>query len=246
MSPSLEVLKTTFGFDAYRGEQRSIIDGLIDGEDALVIMPTGGGKSLCYQVPSMVRAGCGVIVSPLIALMQDQVDALNELGVRGHYLNSTQTSAQVNEIERALKNNELDLLYIAPERLNQPRTIHLLQQCQIALFAIDEAHCVSQWGHDFRADYLKLGLLAQYFPDIPRIALTATADARTQYEICERLGLHAAKKYIAGFDRPNIRYRISLKNQPKQQLLQFLYNEDANDSCIVYCLSRKKTKATAE
>ena len=246
MSPSLQVLKTTFGFDAFRGEQRAIIDGLIDGNDALVIMPTGGGKSLCYQVPSMVRAGCGVIVSPLIALMQDQVDALNELGVRGHYLNSTQTSAQVNEIERALKNNELDLLYIAPERLNQPRTIHLLQQCRIALFAIDEAHCVSQWGHDFRADYLKLGLLAQYFPDIPRIALTATADARTQYEICERLGLHAARKYIAGFDRPNIRYRISLKNQPKQQLLRFLSNEHANDSGIVYCLSRKKTEATAE
>ena len=142
MSPSLEVLKTTFGFDAFRGEQRAIIDGLIDGDDALVIMPTGGGKSLCYQVPSMVRAGCGVIVSPLIALMQDQVDALNELGVRGHYLNSTQTSAQVNEIERALKNNELDLLYIAPERLNQPRTIHLLQQCQITLFTIHEPHSV--------------------------------------------------------------------------------------------------------
>jgi ATP-dependent DNA helicase RecQ len=246
MSPSLDVLKTTFGFDEYRGEQHAIIDSIINGEDALVIMPTGGGKSLCYQIPSLVRAGCGVIISPLIALMQDQVDALNELGVRGHYLNSTQTNEQINQIERALKNNEVDLLYIAPERLNQARTIQLLQQSQIALFAIDEAHCVSQWGHDFRADYLKLGLLAEYFPNVPRIALTATADARTQHEICDRLHLHNAKKYIAGFDRPNIHYRISQKNQPKQQLLRFLSNEHANDSGIVYCLSRKKTEAIAE
>jgi len=246
MSSSLSILKTTFGFDGFRGQQQAVIDSLIDGQDALVIMPTGGGKSLCYQIPSLVREGCGIIISPLIALMQDQVDALNELGVRSHYLNSTQTFEQVNQIENALKNNELDLLYIAPERLNQARTVALLQQCKIALFAIDEAHCVSQWGHDFRADYLKLGLLAEYFPNIPRIALTATADGRTQHEICEGLQLHEANKYLAGFDRPNICYRIGLKNQPKQQLLRFLSNEHPKSSGIVYCLSRKKTEAIAQ
>jgi len=227
MHSSLDILKTTFGYDAFRGEQEAIIDSLIEGDDALVIMPTGGGKSLCYQIPSIIRAGCGVVISPLIALMQDQVDALKELGIKSHYLNSTQSPEESRSIEQALIDGECDLLYIAPERLIQPRTLSLLQRVSIALFAIDEAHCVSQWGHDFRSDYLQF-------------------DSRTQAEISERLSLFQAKKFLAGFDRPNICYRIALKNQPKQQLLRFLKNEHATDSGIVYCLSRKKTEATAE
>ncbi len=246
MTSSLTVLQTAFGYDQFRGQQQVIIDSVIAGQDALVIMPTGGGKSLCYQIPSVMREGCGVVISPLIALMQDQVDALGELGISARFLNSTQSFEQVKMIEQELRRGELDLLYIAPERLNQQRTIELLQQSSIALFAIDEAHCVSQWGHDFRADYLQLCLLADYFPNVPRIALTATADKRTQHEICERLMLTHAEKYIAGFDRPNIRYRIALKDQPKQQLLRFLKNEHSKNSGIVYCLSRKKTEAIAE
>ncbi|MGH1439916.1 MAG: DNA helicase RecQ [Cellvibrionaceae bacterium] len=246
MHSSLDILKTTFGYDAFRGQQAAIIESVIEGDDALVIMPTGGGKSLCYQIPSIVRPGCGVVISPLIALMQDQVDALKELGIKSHYLNSTQSAEEARNIEQALIDGECDLLYIAPERLIQARTLSLLQRANIALFAIDEAHCVSQWGHDFRSDYLQLRLLAEQFPDVPRIALTATADSRTQEEISERLSLAQAEKFLAGFDRPNICYRIALKNQPKQQLLRFLKNEHANDSGIVYCLSRKKTETTAE
>jgi ATP-dependent DNA helicase RecQ len=210
-----------------------------------VLMPTGGGKSLCYQIPALVRDGCGIVISPLIALMEDQVTALRLLGVRAAYLNSSLDASSSNQVENALLANELDLLYIAPERLSQARMIQLLQKSSISLFAIDEAHCVSQWGHDFRADYLRLSLLHQLFPEIPRIALTATADERTRQEIITRLELEQAGQFIAGFDRPNIRYRIALKHNGKQQLLKFLREEHENDAGIIYCLSRKKTEDIA-
>ena len=210
-----------------------------------MLMPTGGGKSLCYQIPALARPGCGVVVSPLIALMQDQVSALRQLGVSAAFLNSTLDSGQARQVEEDLVNGNLDLLYIAPERLTQARTSELLKRSPIALFAIDEAHCVSQWGHDFRADYLQLGLLHEQFPGIPRIALTATADERTRAEIIERLDLGEARRFIAGFDRPNIRYRIGLKQNAKQQLLRFLKDEHPDHAGIVYCLSRKKTEDVA-
>ena len=245
MSQALELLNRLFGYSAFRGQQHEIINTVIDGNHALVIMPTGGGKSLCYQIPSLIREGCGIVISPLIALMQDQVDALTQLGIRAGFLNSTQSANDNYETEQQLRQGELDLLYIAPERLNQERTRQLLQTVNIALFAIDEAHCVSQWGHDFRADYLQLSQLQIDFPRVPRIALTATADERTQAEIVERLQLADAKQFVAGFDRPNIHYQIHLKNQPKQQLLQFITNQHKDDSGIVYCLSRKKTEAIA-
>jgi ATP-dependent DNA helicase RecQ len=240
-----DVLKQTFGYSDYRGQQQAIIEAIIAGNNALVVMPTGGGKSLCYQIPSIVREGCGVVISPLLALMQDQVDALKELGIRAGFLNSTQSPQAVAAIEEAFSAGELQLLYIAPERLIQSRTIELLRRSSLALFAIDEAHCVSQWGHDFRADYLQLHLLAQYFPDVPRVALTATADARTQQEIISRLCLADGQSFVAGFDRPNIYYQIELKQQPKQQLLAFIKKQHMNDAGIVYCLSRKKTEAIA-
>jgi ATP-dependent DNA helicase RecQ len=246
MTHAQDILQNTFGYSAFRGSQDEIIQTVLDGRDALVLMPTGGGKSLCYQIPSLVREGCGVVISPLIALMQDQVDALRQLGVRASFLNSTLDAATAQGIENALLAGELDLLYIAPERLNQERTLALLQKAPIALFAIDEAHCVSQWGHDFRADYLRLSVLHEVFPDIPRIALTATADERTRAEIIHRLDLGAARKFIAGFDRPNIRYRIALKHNAKSQLLSFLKEEHPEDAGIIYCLSRKKTEQTAE
>ncbi|MGD8416020.1 MAG: DNA helicase RecQ [Pseudomonadales bacterium] len=239
-----QILETTFGYDAFRPPQEAIIDTLMAGEDALVLMPTGGGKSLCYQIPSLARAGCGVVISPLIALMQDQVSALTELGIRAAFLNSTLAPSEVREVERALVAGELDLLYVAPERLVQERTLELLDAAEIALFAIDEAHCVSQWGHDFRADYLKLDLLAERYPAVPRIALTATADERTREDIAARLALEAARRFVAGFDRPNIRYRITLKDNPRAQLAGFL-SDYRNASGIVYCLSRKKTEDTA-
>ncbi len=245
MLNALDVLTTTFGYSQFRGQQEAIINTLIAGQDALVIMPTGGGKSLCYQIPAIVRQGCGVVVSPLIALMQDQVDALQELGIRAGFLNSTQALSEIAAIESALLSGELDLLYIAPERLNQSRTIDLFQRANIALFAIDEAHCVSQWGHDFREDYLQLHQLANYFPHVPRIALTATADERTQQEIISRLCITHAQSFVASFDRPNIFYQIELKQQPKQQLLRFIQENHLNDSGIVYCLSRKKTEDIA-
>ena len=207
-------------------------------------MPTGGGKSLCYQIPALVRQGCGVVISPLIALMQNQVEALRLNGVRAEFLNSTLDARRVAEIEADLLAGEIDLLYIAPERLNQPRTLALLQDADIGLFAIDEAHCVSQWGHDFRPDYIQLNILHEVFPDVPRVALTATADARTQAEIVSKLELGDARQFIAGFDRPNIRYRIALKQTPKSQLLSFLQTEHENHAGIVYCLSRKKTEQT--
>ncbi|MEH6584206.1 MAG: DNA helicase RecQ [Halioglobus sp.] len=245
MNKATQLLQTVFGYPSFRPPQDEIIQTVIDGGDALVLMPTGGGKSLCYQIPALARDGCAVVISPLIALMQDQVNALRQLGVRASFLNSTLDAATARGVENALLAGELDLVYIAPERLNQERMLALLQQAPIALFAIDEAHCVSQWGHDFRADYLRLSLLHELFPDIPRIALTATADARTRSEIINRLDLGAARQFIAGFDRPNIRYRIALKHNARQQLLGFLKAEHPDDAGIVYCLSRKKTEETA-
>jgi len=242
----LEILKAVFGYDHFRGQQQEVIEQLLAGQDALVLMPTGGGKSLCYQIPALIRPGVGIVISPLIALMQDQVSALLQLGVKAAFLNSTLSSDEVRTIERQLLNNELDLLYIAPERLTSGRTLALFQRIQIALFAIDEAHCVSQWGHDFRVDYLQLSMLHEQFPDIPRIALTATADEKTRQEISLRLNLEKAPLYLSGFDRPNIRYRIVQKQQAREQLLQFILAEHAGDSGIVYCLSRKKVDETAE
>ena len=239
------VLKTTFGYPSFRRPQEDIINTVVDGGDALVLMPTGGGKSLCYQIPALVRNGCGIVVSPLIALMQDQVDALRQLGVKASYLNSTLSAEEAYNTEQALLAGQLDLLYVAPERLKQQRMLDLLNRAPIALFAIDEAHCVSQWGHDFRADYLQLGILHEQFPDIPRIALTATADSRTRSEIIKRLDLNSALKFVSGFDRPNIRYTIGLKHNAKQQLQQFLSEQHRNDAGIVYCLSRKKTEDIA-
>ena len=239
------VLETTFGYGSFRPPQEDIINTVVAGEDALVLMPTGGGKSLCYQIPALVRGGCGIVISPLIALMQDQVDALRQLGVKASYLNSTLSGEEAYSTEQALLAGDIDLLYIAPERLNQSRMLDLLNRAPIALFAIDEAHCVSQWGHDFRADYLKLSILHEQFPSVPRIALTATADARTRTEIINRLDLGEAKQFISGFDRPNIRYTISLKHNGKQQLQQFLTENHPNDAGIIYCLSRKKTEDIA-
>lgn len=241
----LAVLEHVFGYHHFRGPQEAVIRCLIAGQDALVLMPTGGGKSLCYQIPALIREGVGVVISPLIALMQDQVNALDELGVRAGFLNSTLTAQEVWQTELALEHGELDLLYVAPERLLQERTLTLLHNSKIALFAIDEAHCVAQWGHDFRADYLKLDILQRAFPQVPRIALTATADVRTRAEIVSRLGLEQAQQFISGFDRPNIQYRIQQKNNPRHQLLRLLRDEHAEHSGIVYCLSRKKVEQTA-
>jgi len=242
----LDVLRTVFGYDSFRGEQAEIIDTVVAGGDALVLMPTGGGKSLCYQVPALVRAGTGVVISPLIALMQDQVDALAALGVRAAFLNSSQRSDQRREVEAAYLAGELDLLYLAPERLNVADTVRLLERGHIALFAIDEAHCVSSWGHDFRPDYLTLAMLHDRWPDVPRIALTATATAATAAEIVTRLRLDDAAQFVASFDRPNIEYRIVAKDSPRAQLLTLLRTEHAGDAGIVYCLSRKSVEQTAE
>jgi ATP-dependent DNA helicase RecQ len=246
MSRALSILQETFGYSAFREPQAAVIEAVIDGDDALLLMSTGGGKSLCYQIPAIIRPGCGIVISPLIALMQDQVAALRLLGIRANFLNSTLNAEEVYAIESSLRNDELDLLYIAPERLNQSRTLDLLRNASISLFAIDEAHCVSQWGHDFRADYLELNQLQHIFPTVPRIALTATADARTRAEIIDNLGLNSAHQFVVGFDRPNIQYRISLKTNPRNQLFQFLKAEHSTDAGIVYCLSRKKTEDTAE
>jgi ATP-dependent DNA helicase RecQ len=245
MASASDILKNTFGYDNFRGQQKEIVETVIAGQDALVLMPTGAGKSLCYQIPALARPGCGIVVSPLIALMQDQVDALRELGIRAAYLNSTLSPEQARHIEQQLINGQLDFLYIAPERLIQERTLQLLQQSPLALFAIDEAHCVSQWGHDFRADYLQLQILPQCFPTIPRIALTATADQRTRAEIVERLQLQQAQPFVSGFDRPNIRYRIGIKYNARQQLLRFLKDEYPDEAGVIYCLSRKKVEDTA-
>lgn len=245
MSSAQQILQTVFGYPSFRPPQDEIIQTIIQGGNALVLMPTGGGKSLCYQIPALMRPGCGVVISPLIALMQDQVEALRQVGVKASYLNSSLRPEDAHQVEEALLANDLDLLYIAPERLNQERMLNLLTSSPIALFAIDEAHCVSQWGHDFRADYLQLSVLHQRFPKIPRIALTATADSRTRTEIINRLELADAPQFIAGFDRPNIRYRIALKHNPRQQLLRFLKDEHPDDAGIIYCLSRRKTEEIA-
>lgn len=243
---ALQVLSEVFGYEQFRGEQAQIIEQVAGGGDAVVLMPTGGGKSLCYQIPSLLRQGTGIVISPLIALMQDQVDALGAVGVRAAFLNSSQTLSQQAQVAADYRAGKLDLLYVAPERLSVPATRDLLDQAPIALFAIDEAHCVSQWGHDFRPDYLQLAGLAQRWPDVPRIALTATATQETHREIKERLGLQQAKTFIASFDRPNIQYRIEAKNSVRQQLLSFIRTEHATDSGIVYALSRKTVEQTAD
>ncbi len=246
--PALEVLHRVFGYDSFRGSQREIVDQVVGGGDALVLMPTGGGKSLCYQIPALVRPGVGVVISPLIALMQDQVDALQALGVRAGFLNSSQDYETRREVEKAFLADELDLLYLAPEALGggTSATWRLLERGNIALFAIDEAHCVAQWGHDFRPDYLALSMLHERWPDVPRIALTATATSRTHDEIAQRLNLRQARHFVASFDRPNIQYRIVPKNSPTKQLLDLLRTEHNGDAGIVYCLSRASVEKTAE
>ncbi|MGW3970616.1 DNA helicase RecQ [Streptomyces ardesiacus] len=245
-SEALATLHRVFGYDAFRGEQEAIVEHVIAGGDAVVLMPTGGGKSLCYQIPSLVRPGTGIVVSPLIALMQDQVDALRALGVRAGFMNSTQDFDERRVVEAEFLAGELDLLYLAPERLRLDSTRDLLSRGKISLFAIDEAHCVSQWGHDFRPDYLALSLLGERWPDVPRLALTATATDATHREITERLNMPAARHFVASFDRPNIQYRIVPKSDPKKQLLSFLREEHPGDAGIVYCLSRNSVEKTAE
>ncbi len=240
------ILKSTFGYDQFRHSQAEIIQQLLQGNDALVLMPTGGGKSLCFQIPALILEGTAIVVSPLIALMQDQVQALQQTGIRAAFLNSTLNMNETREIENQLLANQLDLLYIAPERLLANQTLDLLRQCHISLFAIDEAHCVSQWGHDFRPEYQQLKMLHQQFPQVPRIALTATADQRTRNEIIQQLNLESAQVFINSFDRPNIRYAISEGNNPKQRLWHFLQENHAEDAGIIYCLSRKKVEATAQ
>ena len=244
---ALDYLRTTFGYAEFRLQQGEIIHSLIDGDDAVVLMPTGGGKSLCYQIPSLVRDGTGIIISPLIALMHDQVIALKQLGINAAFLNSTLDAETARQTEADLINGKLDMLYVAPERLNTSGFFNLLQRTRISLFAIDEAHCVSQWGHDFRPDYIQLSVLHEHFPEVPRIALTATADKATRKEIRKRLQLEQAREFISSFDRPNICYRITeAQSNARSALLRFIQNEHENDSGIVYCLSRKKVESTAQ
>ncbi len=246
MNPSaLDLLQSVFGYPRFRGQQQAVVEHLCAGGDALVLMPTGGGKSLCYQIPALLRQGTGIVVSPLIALMQDQVDALREAGVAAAFLNSSLGAEAQREVERQLLAGELNLLYVAPERLLTGRFLSLLERTEVALFAIDEAHCVSQWGHDFRPEYRELAILHQRFPAVPRIALTATADPRTREEIVERLSLQQARQFVASFDRPNIGYRVGLRHNAKRQLGEFLEGH-RGESGIVYCLSRRKVDDTAE
>lgn len=245
-SAARQTLHRVFGYEAFRGEQGAVIDHVVAGGDAVVLMPTGGGKSLCYQIPALVRPGTGIVISPLIALMQDQVDALRALGVRAGFMNSTQDFDERRSMEAQFLAGELDLLYLAPERLRLDSTLALLARGEISVFAIDEAHCVAQWGHDFRPDYLALSVLGERWPDVPRIALTATATDATHQEITQRLGMPEAKHFVASFDRPNIQYRIVGKADPRKQLLTFLKEEHAGDAGIVYCLSRNATEKTAE
>ncbi|MGD8937383.1 MAG: DNA helicase RecQ, partial [Thiogranum sp.] len=246
MERARHILRSVFGYDDFRHRQSDIIQTLVEGRDALVLMPTGGGKSLCYQVPALVRDGVGVVVSPLIALMQDQVDALRQLGVRAAFLNSTQDADTQRGVEQALLDAELDLLYVAPERLLMPRMQALLERSRVALFAIDEAHCVSQWGHDFRREYQQLTVLHERFPGVPRIALTATADRRTRDEIVAQLDLGEAARFVHSFDRPNIRYTISEGNNPRDRLWRFIQGEHSEDAGIIYCLSRNRVEQVAD
>jgi ATP-dependent DNA helicase RecQ len=246
LSGALDVLRRVFGYDSFRGAQEEVISHVTAGGDALVLMPTGAGKSLCYQIPALVRDGTGVVISPLIALMQDQVDALRALGVRAGFLNSSQDPGQRRQVESAFLAGELDLLYLAPERLRAESTLRLIDRGTISLFAIDEAHCVSQWGHDFRPDYLALSALHERWPSVPRIALTATATRATRAEITSRLNLEAARHFVASFDRPNIQYRIEPKAEPARRLLELLRTEHPGDAGIVYCLSRASVDKTAE
>jgi len=247
---ALQRLHEVFGYSSFRGEQQAIVEHVTSGGDALVLMPTGGGKSLCYQLPALLREGVAIVVSPLIALMQDQVDALQQLGVRAAFLNSSLDAESAREVTARLMHGDLQILYVAPERLLMPHFLGLLEQIEIgtgiALFAIDEAHCVSQWGHDFRPEYRQLTVLHERFPQVPRIALTATADAPTRAEIVERLALENARQFVSSFDRPNIRYRVTLKDNARQQLEAFIETEHANDAGIIYCLSRRKVEETAE
>ena len=244
VSSPFDILQSVFGYTQFRGQQQAIVEQLIEGGDALVLMPTGGGKSLCYQIPALVRQGTGIVVSPLIALMQDQVDALREAGVAAAYLNSSLGADDQREVERRLLAGELNLLYVAPERLLTPRFLSLLERTEVALFAIDEAHCVSQWGHDFRPEYRELAVLHQRFAQVPRIALTATADERTREEIVERLALQQARQFVSSFDRPNIRYQVGLRHNARRQLMDFLENR-RGETGIVYALSRRKVDETA-
>src|SRR5450756_2317760 len=242
---ALSVLNSVFGLPGFRGEQEQIVSHVVNGGNCLVLMPTGGGKSLCYQLPSLLRRGCGIVVSPLIALMHDQVAGLLEAGVKAAVLNSTLSFSEASAVEARLLAGDLDLLYIAPERLVTPRCLAMLGRARVALFAIDEAHCVSQWGHDFRPEYIGLSVIAERFPDVPRIALTATADDLTRKEIVDRLGLAGAPRFVASFDRPNIRYEIVDKENAPAQLKTFITERHAGDAGIVYCLSRAKVEDTA-
>ena len=246
MPAPIDILRSVFGFEQFKGAQSDIVDHLIQGGDALVLMPTGGGKSLCYQLPALIRPGIAVVISPLIALMQDQVSALRQLGVRAEALNSAQSFADQIEIERRMRGGEIDIVYVAPERLMTESFLTQLGRCKLALFAIDEAHCVSQWGHDFRPEYLQLAALHRHFPGVPRIALTATADGPTRREIVEKLHLENGRQFVAGFDRPNIRYRVATKQSgAERQLLRFIESEHAGEAGIVYRLSRAKVEDTA-
>ena len=250
MSPTrdaaLHLLQKTYGYRSFRGEQAEIVEHVISGRNAFVLMPTGGGKSLCYQIPALYRRGVGIIISPLIALMQDQVDALTQLGVRAAAINSSMSAASIERTKSRIRGGELDMVYVAPERLLMDDFLALLQESTVALFAIDEAHCVSQWGHDFRPHYTQLALLAEQFPSVPRIALTATADGPTRKDIVERLHLADGRTFVAGFDRPNIHYSILLKENPQKQILEFIKKGHPRDSGIVYCLSRKMTDEMAQ
>src|SRR6202048_889128 len=242
---ALSVLNSVFGLPGFRGAQEQIVRHVVDGGNCLVLMPTGGAKSLCYQVPSLLREGCGIVVSPLIALMRDQVAGLLEAGVKAAVLNSTLSFEEASAVEQRLLAGDLDILYIAPERLLTPRCLAMLSRARLALFAIDEAHCVSQWGHDFRPEYIGLSVLAERFPNVPRVALTATADELTRREIIDRLSLAGAPSFVASFDRPNIRYEIIDKQNAQTQLQAFIARRHAKDAGIVYCLSRAKVEDTA-
>ncbi len=248
LSPQ-HILQTVFGYNQFRHQQQAILEHVISGQDALVLMPTGGGKSLCYQIPALARDGLAIVVSPLIALMQDQVEALQQLGVNAAFLNSSLSAEDNSRITRQVLAGEIKLLYVAPERLMVGSFLSLLDEVQqhtgLALFAIDEAHCVSQWGHDFRPEYRQLTVLHNRFPDVPRIALTATADAPTRAEIISQLNLENARQFVSSFDRPNIRYHVGIKNNTRQQLQAFLEREHPNDAGIIYCLSRRKVEETA-